>query len=100
MNYPYPGYVRELENLIERYCLLGTRVNDLLHNQPNEYRSVSSDFPYDELLSSSNPLKMVAQRAKHKPRGNLLIMFLKFVITIILKLQECLTSVFLLFTGN
>ena len=27
---------------------------------------VSSDFPYDILLSSSNPLKVVAQRAKKR----------------------------------
>ena len=29
-----------------------------------DYKLVSSDFPYDVLLSSSNPLKVVAQRAK------------------------------------
>jgi transcriptional regulator with PAS, ATPase and Fis domain len=64
INYSYPGNVRELENLIERYCLLGTSIDSLLAHQSEEPCSSPSEFPYDELLSSSNPLKTVAQKAK------------------------------------
>ena len=63
-NYSYPGNVRELENIMERYCLLGTGIGNLLSLQSEESHSSPSGFPYDELLSSSNPLKTVARRAK------------------------------------
>ena len=72
MNYPYSGNVRELENLIERYCLLGIRVNDLLHKCPKGAKSVCSDFPYDELLSSASPLKVVAQKARTRAERELI----------------------------
>ena len=61
MQYGYPGNVRELQHIIERYCLLGTSIASLL-SQPSV--AASGPFPYDELLSSSNPLKEVGQRAK------------------------------------
>ena len=34
--------------------------------QPADCSLVPSDFPYDILLSSSNPLRVVAQRAKKR----------------------------------
>ena len=61
MQYGYPGNVRELQHIIERYCLLGTSITSLL-SQPST--AAAGPFPYDELLSSSNPLKEVGQRAK------------------------------------
>ena len=64
IHYSFPGNVRELENIMERYCLLGTGIGNLLSLQSEESHSSPSGFPYDELLSSSNPLKTVARRAK------------------------------------
>jgi DNA-binding NtrC family response regulator len=61
MQYAYPGNVRELQHIIERYCLLGTGIASLLTQASP---AASGPFPYDELLSSSNPLKEVGQRAK------------------------------------
>jgi len=61
MQYGYPGNVRELQHIIERYCLLGTGIASLLSQTS---AASSGPFPYDELLSSSNPLKEVGQRAK------------------------------------
>ena len=40
-------------------------------------RLVSSDFPYDVLLSSSNPLKVVARRAKTRAERECIVHVLK-----------------------
>ena len=77
MHYSYPGNVRELENYIERYCLLGTRIEMLLPDHPGEPHKTSPDFPYDELLSSTNPLKAVAQKAKVRAEKNLIAHILR-----------------------
>lgn len=72
MYYSYPGNVRELENYIERYCLLGTRIEMLLPDHPSNPLQNPADFPYDALLSSENPLKAVAQKAKVRAEKNLI----------------------------
>jgi len=72
MNYNYPGNVRELEHIIERFCLLGSDAEDLFDNLQRESDKLSSDFPYDALLLSSNPLKTVAQKAKAHAEMNLI----------------------------
>jgi len=65
MNYPYPGNVRELEHIIERFCLLGRDAKSLFNIPLEGFNKLSLHFSYEELLSSStNPLKAVAQKAK------------------------------------
>jgi DNA-binding NtrC family response regulator/signal transduction histidine kinase len=64
LNYRYPGNVRELENIIERYCLLGLDTENLFAPCTTLPDGPVTQFPYDELLASSNPLKAAAQKAK------------------------------------
>lgn len=65
VNYSYPGNVRELENIIERFCLLGTSVEQLLQDLPKNSDSPTEETDYDKLIfSSSNPLKEAAHKAK------------------------------------
>ncbi len=64
LNYGYPGNVRELEHIIERYCLLGRDTENLFAPRTTTQDGPVSEFPYDELLASSNPLKAAAQKAK------------------------------------
>ena len=64
LNYGYPGNVRELEHIIERYCLLGRDTENLFAPRSTTQDGPVSEFPYDELLASSNPLKAAAQKAK------------------------------------
>ena len=64
LNYSYPGNVRELEHIIERYCLLGRDAENLFAPRTTAPEGPASEFPYDELLASSNPLKAAAQKAR------------------------------------
>jgi len=63
LNYSYPGNVRELEHILERYCLLGRSAENLFA-PPAAPQGPTTDFPLDELLASSNPLKAAAQKAR------------------------------------
>jgi transcriptional regulator with PAS, ATPase and Fis domain len=64
LNYGYPGNVRELEHIIERYCLLGRTTENLFAPPTTTPKGPASEFPFDELLASSNPLKAAAQKAR------------------------------------
>jgi len=64
LNYSYPGNVRELEHIIERYCLLGRTTENLFAPAAANQAGPASAFPLDELLASSNPLKAAAQKAR------------------------------------
>jgi DNA-binding NtrC family response regulator/signal transduction histidine kinase len=64
LNYGYPGNVRELEHIIERYCLLGRTTENLFAPSAAAPDGPASEFPFDELLASSNPLKAAAQKAR------------------------------------
>jgi transcriptional regulator with PAS, ATPase and Fis domain len=64
LNYSYPGNVRELEHIIERYCLLGRSAENLFAPPAAAPAGPASAFPLDELLASSNPLKAAALKAR------------------------------------
>jgi len=72
MNYSYPGNIRELGHIIERFCLLGGNAENLFDEQKIASK-LTSDFPYDELLSSSNPLKTIGQKAKASAEKDLIM---------------------------
>ena len=57
INYSYPGNVRELEHIIERFCLLGGNADNLFNNLPEKTNNLSSTILYDKILSSTSPLK-------------------------------------------
>jgi len=73
LNYGYPGNVRELEHIIERYCLLGRDTENLFAPCTTNQNGPVSEFPYDELLASSNPLKAAAQKAKLHAEKNIIL---------------------------
>ena len=58
-NYAWPGNIRELENLIQRYVVLGDEESILA-----SLTQAEPDFPLQHLpLDGSVPLKIVTQRA-------------------------------------
>ncbi len=74
MSHPYPGNVRELEYIIERFCLLGGTIESLLHFQektPREESFVAT--AYSELLLSANPLKTAGQQAKARAEKEIIM---------------------------
>jgi DNA-binding NtrC family response regulator len=77
MTYTYPGNIRELENIIERYCLLGTSVENLLKEQPQELTESLPQVPYETFLSGPNPLKAAAQNAKARAEKEVIMHVLK-----------------------
>jgi len=70
--YDYPGNVRELENLIERYCLLGGSLQDLAVSSvpavPNAGPAALSTMGenLDEMLGQPDPLKRAQNAAAHE----------------------------------
>ncbi len=56
-NYSYPGNVRELRHIIERYCLLGGAIVKQLQSTEESPRGFSRDIQFEEILSTPFPLK-------------------------------------------
>ncbi len=77
MTYTYPGNVRELENIIERYCLLGTSVESLLKEQPQELKEPLPQVSFETFLSGPNPLKAAAQNARARAEKEVIMHALK-----------------------
>jgi len=73
LNYGYPGNVRELEHIIERYCLLGRTTENLFAPSAAVPEGPDSEFPFDELLASTNPLKAAAQKAKLRAEKEIIL---------------------------
>jgi DNA-binding NtrC family response regulator len=73
LNYSYPGNVRELEHIIERYCLLGRTTENLFAPPPAAPQGPATEFPFDELLASSNPLKAAAQKARLRAEKEIIL---------------------------
>ncbi|MFC1591708.1 sigma-54 interaction domain-containing protein [Thermodesulfobacteriota bacterium] len=56
--YPFPGNVRELQNLIERYCVLGTPFREMLQEQLQPRDVVLPEFGWTHTaFASDNPIK-------------------------------------------
>jgi DNA-binding NtrC family response regulator len=94
MNYSYPGNVRELEHIIERFCLLGSDAEDLFDGLQKESDKLSSDFPCDELLSTTNPLKTARADAERDLIKHTLKIFNNNYDETAKKLNICLSSLY------
>ena len=77
MNYPYPGNVRELEHIVERFCLLGGSAETLFSTQPEKPSGASSDFLSEDIFASPKPLKTAAQKAKVRAEREVLLQALE-----------------------
>ena len=66
MNYPYPGNVRELEHMVERFCLLGSGAGGLFANAPDDAPVELPDFSIADFLASPNPFRAAGQSAKEQ----------------------------------
>ena len=77
LNYDYPGNVRELGHLLERFCLLGGSPADLFAGTREASGALSTDFDDESIFSSPKPLKAAAQRAKSQAEKQVLIQALK-----------------------
>jgi transcriptional regulator with PAS, ATPase and Fis domain len=64
LHYSYPGNVRELEHIIERFCFLGSSAGNLLNDLPESPGKPSPSFFYDEILSSVSPLKKAREHTE------------------------------------
>jgi PAS domain S-box-containing protein len=77
MSYSYPGNVRELEHMVERFCLLGGNVESLFSPQLGKSTQASSDFLGEEVFDNPKPLKVAAQKAKVRAEREVLLKALK-----------------------
>jgi DNA-binding NtrC family response regulator len=76
MRYEYPGNVRELKHVVERYCLLGDA--EMLFDESAEAQGSGEVQPvYDDLLSRPNPLKAASKLGKARSERALLSHVLK-----------------------
>ncbi len=98
MNYDYPGNVRELQHIVERYGLLGGRVQNLFisHHEPPD--DTATKVLAEELFSSRKPLKVAGQKAKSQAERAVLIKALELCdndyVKTAKKLNICLASLY------
>jgi transcriptional regulator with PAS, ATPase and Fis domain len=64
MNYSYPGNVRELQHIIERFCLLGSNAGNLFEPQAKEVLPAVPDISREEVFSGKDPFKKVREQAE------------------------------------
>jgi DNA-binding NtrC family response regulator len=69
--------VRELEHMVERFCLLGGNVESLFSPQLGKSTQASSDFLGEEVFDNPKPLKVAAQKAKVRAEREVLLKALK-----------------------
>jgi PAS domain S-box-containing protein len=63
LNYDYPGNVRELQHILERFCILGGNTEELFAAQPRILReNVGLDM--DSFLADSDPLQTLRARVE------------------------------------
>lgn len=77
MNYPYPGNVRELEHMVERFCLLGGHADSLFGRRPETAPAAPEDFARAGFLAGPNPLKAAGQSAKERAEKEIILDVLK-----------------------
>ena len=77
MNYPYPGNVRELEHMVERFCLLGSSADNLFGSLPESSPGATDDFALAGFLAGPNPLKAAGQSAKERAEKEIILDVLK-----------------------
>ncbi len=66
LTYTYPGNIRELEHIIERYCLLGGDVKNLFEAPRNPKGNRAQLSSFDTTLSAPNPLKVIQKEAERE----------------------------------
>ena len=77
MNYPYPGNVRELEHMVERFCLLGGAAESLFGSMPEASSGSAENFALAGFLAGPNPLKAAGQSAKERAEKEIILDVLK-----------------------
>ncbi|MCX8045159.1 MAG: sigma 54-interacting transcriptional regulator [Desulfobacterota bacterium] len=76
MTYPFPGNVRELEHLIERYCLLGTSIQSMLESHSG-CRTPRTAPPFPCSSAHAQTLKAKSRHAKEQAEKELILHALK-----------------------
>ena len=64
MAHPYPGNVRELENSIERFCLLGSSAQALQGAAPGPFAQPAAIAADDDIMTHAHPLKAACARTE------------------------------------
>ncbi len=77
MDYPYPGNVRELEHMVERFCLLGGTAESLFGSRPEASSRSTEDFALAGFLAGPTPLKAAGQSAKEQAEKEIITHVLK-----------------------
>ncbi len=72
MQYAYPGNVRELQNMIERFCLMGGTVESLFADTSQKIALATAPVPEADVFSNPKPLKAAAQVAKARAERDVL----------------------------
>ena len=57
MDYAYPGNVRELEYLVERYAVFGGSLDELFPSQSKKPTPIIKEIDMEAIINSDNPLK-------------------------------------------